>query len=82
MTCCPRRAGWRPQSSAITSKAVRGLLASYHRIDDALNREAWEIEHATADAWIRYVSSVNVAANRDAVIERGRARCARPTWPA
>jgi enoyl-CoA hydratase len=56
-------------------KAVRALLASYHRIDDAQNREAWRIEQESAAEWIRsHASTADIAANREAVLQRGRAQ--------
>ena len=55
--------------------AVRALLASYHRIDDAQTRESFRIELESAAEWTRtHASSVDIAANRDAVMKRGRAQ--------
>lgn len=55
--------------------AVRALLASYHRIDEAQTREAFEIEQQSAQDWLRtHASSDDIAANREAVITRGRAQ--------
>jgi enoyl-CoA hydratase len=54
-------------------RAVRALLASYHRIDDAQTREGFQIEAESAADWLRTsASSADIAANRDAVIKRGR----------
>lgn len=53
--------------------AVRALLASYRRIDDAQTHASFRIEQLSAAEWIRSnASSAEIAANRDAVIERGR----------
>ena len=55
--------------------AVRALLASYHRIDDAQTNASFRIEQLSAAEWIRSnASSADIAANRDAVIKRGRAQ--------
>jgi enoyl-CoA hydratase len=55
--------------------AVQALLASYHRIDDAQMHASFRIEQLSAAEWIRaHASSVAIAANRDAVIQRGRAQ--------
>ena len=55
-------------------KAVRALLASYHRIDDAQTNEGLWIEAASARQWMSTASGDDIAANRDAVIQRGRAQ--------
>jgi enoyl-CoA hydratase len=53
--------------------AVRALLSSYHRIDGAQTREALHIEAESARQWIEHnASSADVAANREAVMQRGR----------
>lgn len=55
-------------------KAVRALLASYHRIDeDQTNSGLW-IEAASAKAWMAQASGDDIAASRASVIERGRAQ--------
>jgi enoyl-CoA hydratase len=55
--------------------AVQALLASYHRIDDAQNHASFRIEQLSAAEWIRdHASSNDIAANREAVIQRGRAQ--------
>ncbi len=55
--------------------AVRALLVSYHRIDGAQTDESFAIEQESAAEWIRTnASSADIAANRDAVIKRGRAQ--------
>jgi enoyl-CoA hydratase len=54
--------------------AVRALLASYHRIDDAATSEALAIEAQSASQWMRSASGDDIAANRDAVLQRGRAQ--------
>jgi enoyl-CoA hydratase len=54
--------------------AVRALLASYHRIDDANTAEGLAIEAESATEWMRTVSGDDIAANREAVLRRGRAQ--------
>lgn len=54
-------------------QAVRALLASYHRIDDAQTKEGLALEADAAAAWLAgHASSNDIAANREAVIRRGR----------
>ncbi len=53
-------------------KAVRALLASYHRIDEAGTNEGLWIEAASARQWMNTASGDDIAANREAVIQRGR----------
>ena len=55
-------------------KAVRALLASYHRIDDAGTTGGLAIEAESATQWMRTASGDDIAANRDAVLQRGRAQ--------
>jgi enoyl-CoA hydratase/carnithine racemase len=54
--------------------AVRALLASYHRIDAAGTREGLAIEAESATEWMRSATGNDIAANRDAVLQRGRAQ--------
>jgi len=54
--------------------AVRALLASYHRIDDAATSEGLAIEAQSASQWMRSASGDDIAANRHAVLQRGRAQ--------
>jgi enoyl-CoA hydratase len=54
------------------SKAVRALLASYHRIDEAQTNEGLWIEAASARQWMSTATGDDIAANREAVIQRGR----------
>src|SRR6476659_700748 len=54
--------------------AVRALLTSYHRIDDAGTTGGLAIEAASATQWMRTASGEDIAANRDAVLQRGRAQ--------
>jgi enoyl-CoA hydratase len=55
-------------------KAVRALLASYHRIDEAqINAGLW-IEAMSAKQWMNSATGDDIAANRDAVLQRGRAQ--------
>jgi enoyl-CoA hydratase len=55
-------------------KAVRALLASYHRIDDAGTGTGLSIEAASARQWMSGATGDDIAANRDAVLQRGRAQ--------
>ncbi|HTM85728.1 MAG TPA: enoyl-CoA hydratase, partial [Mycobacterium sp.] len=54
--------------------AVRALLASYHRIDEAQTGAGLWIEAASARQWLSGTSTADVAANRDAVLQRGRSQ--------
>ena len=54
--------------------AVRALLASYHRIDESQTGEGLWIEAMSAKQWMQRTSGDDIAANRAAVIERGRAQ--------
>lgn len=53
-------------------KAVRALLGSYHRIDEAHTNDGLWIEAASARQWMSTATGDDIAANRDAVIQRGR----------
>jgi enoyl-CoA hydratase len=55
-------------------KAVRALLASYHRIDDAETATGLAIEAESATQWMRSASGDDIAANREAVLHRGRSQ--------
>src|SRR5262249_19327268 len=56
-------------------EAVRALLASYHRIDDAQAHASFRIEQLSAAEWIRSnANRADIAANREAVIKRGRSQ--------
>ncbi|MGV0716708.1 enoyl-CoA hydratase [Mycolicibacterium sp. XJ662] len=55
-------------------RAVQALLASYHRIDEATTNEGLWIEAASAREWMRSASGNDIAANRDAVLQRGRSQ--------
>jgi enoyl-CoA hydratase len=55
-------------------KAVRALLASCHRIDDASTSGGLWIEAASARQWMSSATGDDIAANRDAVLQRGRAQ--------
>ena len=55
-------------------RAVRALLASYHRIDEAQTNEGLWIEAASAREWMRTASGDDIAANREAVLQRGRSQ--------
>jgi enoyl-CoA hydratase len=52
--------------------AVRALLASYHRIDESQTAAGLWIEAESAKQWMRRVGGDDIAANRDAVLQRGR----------
>jgi enoyl-CoA hydratase len=54
--------------------AVRALLASYHRIDDASTGQGLTIEAESATQWMSTATGDDIAANRDAVLKRGRAQ--------
>ena len=54
--------------------AVRALLASYHRIDGAQTDAGLWIEAASAKQWMNSATGDDIAANRDAVLQRGRAQ--------
>jgi len=55
--------------------AVRALLASYHRIDESATGAAFAIEADSAAEWLRTnASSTDIAANREAVMRRGRSQ--------
>lgn len=54
--------------------AVRALLDSYHRIDESQTATGLWMEAMAARQWMSRVSSADVAANRAAVLERGRAQ--------
>jgi enoyl-CoA hydratase len=55
-------------------KAVRALLASYHRIDAEQTDAGLWIEAASAKQWMNAATGNDIASNRDAVLERGRAQ--------
>ncbi len=55
-------------------KAVRALLASYHRIDAAQTDAGLWIEATSAKQWMNSATGTDIAANRDAVLQRGRAQ--------
>jgi enoyl-CoA hydratase len=56
------------------AKAVRALLESYHRIDDAQTSAGLWIEARSATQWMQEATGDDIAANRDAVFKRGRAQ--------
>ncbi|HYZ68437.1 MAG TPA: enoyl-CoA hydratase [Mycobacterium sp.] len=53
-------------------KAVRALLASYHRIDASQTDAGLWIEAMSAKQWMNSATGDDIAANRDAVLQRGR----------
>lgn len=56
-------------------EAVRALLASYHRIDGMATRDGLGIEAESAAAWRdAHASTADIAANREAVLKRGRSQ--------
>src|SRR3954451_15778427 len=56
------------------AKAVRALLESYHRIDEQQTSAGLWIEARSATQWMQEATGDDIAANRDAVFERGRAQ--------
>jgi enoyl-CoA hydratase/carnithine racemase len=54
--------------------AVRALLASYHRIDASQTDAGLWIEAMSAKKWMNSATGDDIAANRDAVLQRGRAQ--------
>jgi enoyl-CoA hydratase len=54
--------------------AVRALLTSYHRIDAEQTDAGLWIEAMSAKQWMNAATGNNIAANREAVLERGRAQ--------
>jgi enoyl-CoA hydratase len=56
------------------ARAVRALLESYHRIDEQQTSAGLWIEAASATRWMRATTGDDIAANRAAVLERGRAQ--------
>jgi enoyl-CoA hydratase len=54
--------------------AVRALLASYHRIDASQTDAGLWIEAGSAKQWMSSATGDDIAANRDAVLQRGRAQ--------
>jgi enoyl-CoA hydratase len=55
-------------------RAVRALLASYHRIDASQTDAGLWIEAASAKQWMSSATGDDIAANREAVLQRGRAQ--------
>jgi enoyl-CoA hydratase len=55
-------------------QAVRALLASYHRIDAAQTDAGLWIEAMSAKQWMNSATGDDIAANREAVLQRGRAQ--------
>jgi len=56
------------------STAVRALLESYHRIDATQTSAGLWVEATSAKQWMQRATGDDIAANRSAVIERGRAQ--------
>ncbi len=54
--------------------AVAALLSSYHRIDTAATASSLWLEAETARDWARRTTVEAIAANRSAVLERGRSQ--------
>jgi enoyl-CoA hydratase len=54
--------------------AVRALLASYHRIDASQTDAGLWIEAMSAKQWMSSATGDDIAANREAVLQRGRAQ--------
>ncbi|BCO36881.1 enoyl-CoA hydratase [Mycobacterium heckeshornense] len=55
-------------------RAVRALLASYHRIDDSQTSAGLWLEAAAARQWMSTATGEDIASNREAVLRRGRAQ--------
>jgi enoyl-CoA hydratase len=55
-------------------KAVRALLGSYHRIDEQQTSAGLWIEATSAKQWMQVATGDDIAANRSAVLERGRSQ--------
>jgi enoyl-CoA hydratase len=55
-------------------KAVRALLASYHRIDEDQTGSGLWIEAMSARKWMAQATGDDIAASRASVIERGRSQ--------
>jgi len=55
-------------------KAVRALLASYHRIDEDTTGSGLWLEAEAARAWMRSATGDDIAESRASVMERGRAQ--------
>ena len=55
-------------------KAVRALLESYHRIDVTATGAGLAIEAESAAQWMSTAVGGDIAANREAVLQRGRAQ--------
>lgn len=55
-------------------RAVRALLASYHRIDGSQTNGALWLEAESARQWMATATGDDVAENRSSVIERGRSQ--------
>ena len=53
-------------------KAVRALLASYHRIDESQTGAGLWIEAASARQWMAVATGDDIASSRAEVLERGR----------
>jgi enoyl-CoA hydratase len=53
-------------------KAVRALLASYHRIDESQTSQGLWLEAMAAKQY--RATGDDIAANREAVLQRGRAQ--------
>ncbi|MGK2881559.1 MAG: enoyl-CoA hydratase [Mycobacterium sp.] len=60
-------------------KAVRALLDSYHRIDEEQTSAGLWIEARSATAWMSRATGDDIATNRSAVLERGRAQVRAPS---
>jgi enoyl-CoA hydratase len=55
-------------------RAVRSLLESYHRIDESQTAGPLWLEADAARRWMASATGDDIAANRSAVLERGRAQ--------
>jgi len=53
---------------------VRALLASYHRIDESQTSAGLWLEVSAAKHWMSTATGDDIAGNREAVLQRGRAQ--------
>ncbi|MGH3551871.1 MAG: enoyl-CoA hydratase, partial [Mycobacterium sp.] len=54
--------------------AVRALLTSYHRIDESQTSAGLWLEASAAKQWLNTATGDDIAGNREAVLQRGRAQ--------
>jgi enoyl-CoA hydratase len=60
-------------SLTIDQAAVRRMIRTYDEVSATTSEQAWEIEGAVSDAWMRErFSAAELANRRNAIQERGR----------